>query len=105
MVSWFCNASCDAVHTLDLPNGNRTTDERLIDFADREVRVLISKDGDFVDSHLLFGRPSRLLLISTGNISNPDLGLLMVPVIPNLVTEFQSNNFVELNQAGILARG
>jgi len=58
-----------------------------------------------VDSHLLFGRPSRLLLISTGNISNPDLGLLMVPVIPNLVTEFQSNNFVELNQAGILARG
>lgn len=104
MVTWLRNAGCDAAHTLDLPNGNRTADDQLIDFADRELRVLITKDGDFVDSHLLFSRPSKLLLISTGNISNADLELIMVPLIPNLVTEFQSNNFMELNQSGILAR-
>ena len=60
MVAWLHDAGCDAVHTLDLPDGNRTTDDQLIDFADRQVRVLVTKDGDFVDSHLLFGRPGKL---------------------------------------------
>jgi hypothetical protein len=31
------------VHTLDLPDGNRTTDERINDVADREQRVVVSK--------------------------------------------------------------
>lgn len=26
MTSWLGGAACDAVHTLDLPDGNRTTD-------------------------------------------------------------------------------
>jgi predicted nuclease of predicted toxin-antitoxin system len=42
----------DAVHTLDLPEGNRTPDDRLCDLCGSDERVLISKDRDFVDSHL-----------------------------------------------------
>jgi predicted nuclease of predicted toxin-antitoxin system len=33
MTGWLSNAGCDAVHTLDLPNGNRSTDEQIIEFA------------------------------------------------------------------------
>jgi predicted nuclease of predicted toxin-antitoxin system len=98
-------AGCDAVHTLDLPHGNRTTAEQINDVADGEQRVLITKDADFVDTHVLRGRPARLLLISTGNISNRNLEALMVPLIPDIVREFGSHVFVELGRSGITVRG
>jgi predicted nuclease of predicted toxin-antitoxin system len=73
MTAWLATAGCSAIHTLDLPDANRTTDEQINDLADKEQRVVITKDADFVDSHLLRGRPPKLLLISTENISNRDL--------------------------------
>lgn len=82
MTEWLAAAGGDAIHTLDLPDANRTTDEQIIDLADREQRVVVTKDSDFVDSHLLRGRPPKLLLISTGNISNRDLEALVVPLLP-----------------------
>src|SRR5437868_6847154 len=57
MTAWLAAAGCDAIHTLDLPDANRTTDEQINDVADREQRVVVTKDADFVDSHLLRGRP------------------------------------------------
>ncbi len=105
MVAWLVAAGCDARHTLDLPDGNRTTDEQVIAVADRELRVVVTKDADFVDSHILGGRPARLLLISTGNISNRDLEALVVPLIPEIVREFATQSFLELGQMGIVVRG
>ena len=96
MTAWLTAAGCDAVHTLDLPDGNRTTDERINDVADREQRVVVTKDADFVDSHLLRNRPAKLLLISTGNISNRDLEALATPLIPDIIREFQTHLFLEL---------
>lgn len=60
----------DAIHTLDLPRGNSTTDLELINIADQYDRVVISKDNDFLDSYLLNGSPKKLLLVTTGNINN-----------------------------------
>jgi predicted nuclease of predicted toxin-antitoxin system len=105
MTGWLASAGCDAIHTLDLPDGNRTTDEQVNDVADREQRVVISKDSDFVDGHLLRGRPAKLLLVSTGNISNQALEALIVPLLPDIIREFQSNLFLELGPAGITIRG
>jgi predicted nuclease of predicted toxin-antitoxin system len=105
MTGWLTAAGCDAVHTLDLPDGNRTTDEQINDVADREQRVVVTKDADFVDSHVLLGRPAKLLLISTGNISNRDLEALVVPLIPDILREFQVHSFLELGPAGIVIRG
>lgn len=76
MVGWLSDAGCDALHTLDLPDGNRTSDFLIIDSAEREDRVVITKNADFVNEHLLHGRPWKLLLIATGNISNRDLECL-----------------------------
>jgi predicted nuclease of predicted toxin-antitoxin system len=90
---------------LNLPNGNRTTDQQIIDAADQEQRAGVTKDADFVDSHILQGRLARLLLISTGNITNREREALMVPVIPAIFQEFQTNSFIELGRGGIIARG
>jgi predicted nuclease of predicted toxin-antitoxin system len=105
MAGWLAAAGNDAVHTLDLPDGNRTTDAQINDVAEREQRVVVSKDADFVDGHLLHGRPPKLLLISTGNISNRNLEALVVPLIPDIVREFQTHSFLELGPGGIVVRG
>ena len=105
MTAWLTVGGCNAIHTLDLPHANRTTDEQIHDVADREQRVVITKDADFVDSHLLRGRPPKLILISTGNIRNQDLEALLVPLIPDIVREFGSHAFLELGRAGITVRG
>ena len=104
MAGWLTAAGCDAVHTLDLPDGNRTTDEQVNDLVDREQRVVITKDADFVDTHVLRGRPAKLLLVSTGNIINRDLEALMVPLFPDIVREFGSHSFLELGRSGITVR-
>ena len=105
MAAWLAAAGCDAVHTLDLPDGNRTTDEQINDQAEREQRVVVTKDADFVDSHLLRGRPPKLLLVSTGNITNAELESLVTPLFPDIIREFGSNAFLELSRAGITIRG
>ncbi len=67
------DAGHDVVHTLDLPAGNRTTDEEINELSIRYLRAVITKDTDFVDSFLLLQRPHKLLLVSTGNFTNADL--------------------------------
>ena len=56
---WLRAAGCDAVHTLDLPDANHTSDARIIDLAERDQRAVVTKDADFVDSHTLHGRPAE----------------------------------------------
>ncbi|HEY1376651.1 MAG TPA: DUF5615 family PIN-like protein [Gemmataceae bacterium] len=105
MVAWLVGAGGDAKHTLDLPDGNRSTDQQVIAVADREQRVVVTKDADFVNSHLLSGRPGKLLLVSTGNITNRELEQLVVPLLPGIDQSFQSNVFIELTRTGIVVRG
>ena len=63
----------DVVHTSELPDGNRTPDRKITRIAEVQDRIVVTKDRDFVDGHLLSGAPRRLLLVSTGNIRNDDL--------------------------------
>lgn len=67
---WIIEEGYDCNHTLDLPEGNDTQDEAIIKYVDSEDRIIISKDTDFYNSNLLRGKPRRVLLITTGNISN-----------------------------------
>ena len=105
LVVWLNNAGSFAIHTLDLPDGNRTSDSQVAAYADQEQSVVISKDADFVNSHLLHGQPAKLLLISTGNVSNRELELLLMPLLPEILTEFESSHFLELVHEGLIIRG
>jgi predicted nuclease of predicted toxin-antitoxin system len=102
---WLLAAGCDAVHTLDLPDGNASTDVQIIEYADREQRVVVTKDADFVDSHTLRGRPAKLLLISTGNLSNTELEAIILSLLPSILRELDSCSFIELSRAGLIIRG
>ena len=96
------DAGHDALHTLDLPKGNRTTDTEINEISAREHRVVITKDADFVSSFLLERTPYKLLLISTGNIANADLEALFVPLISALATAFDTYAYVELTRTTLI---
>lgn len=57
------HAGHDAIHTLDLPERNKTGGEEIIETALREQRVVVTKDSDFLNSFLLVRRPAKLLLV------------------------------------------
>ena len=105
MTAWISRFGGDAIHTLDLPTGNRTTDSNVIEVADQQQRVLITKDADFVDGHVLFGRPAQLLLISTGNINNRDLETLLTSTLSEIICCFEEYSFIELGRSGMINRG
>jgi len=93
----------DAMHTLELPLRNKTTDLVLQDLCTREGRVLVTKDSDFVDSLLLRREPSRLLLISTGNITNRELETLFRLHLSTIIDTLDHHVFVELDRNGIMS--
>jgi len=95
----------DAVHTLDLQDGNRTTDQRICEIADAESRVVVTKDRDFVDSFMVRGSPGRLIFVTTGNIRNDELVELFVRRIPEIESSLRSSRFLEFSRSGLLVRG
>ena len=92
----------DAVHTLDLPSRNRTTDSELVALAINEGRVVVTKDSDFVDSFLLSGAPPKLLLVSTGNISNDELSKLFGANLAAIEKALARHDLVELNASALI---
>ena len=88
----------DVVHTLDLPLGNATPDSDIIAASLEQERVVITKDADFVQSFLLHGRPHKLLLVSTGNITNDELLALFEMRRVELVDLLASSSFVEMTR-------
>ncbi len=91
-------AGHDVTHTFELPERNRTSDHVITATADEEERVVMTKDADFVNSFLLHRHPKKLLLISTGNISNQDLETVVLKYLPDAVRALNSHDFVEMGR-------
>jgi len=92
----------NAVHTLDLPDGNATSDAALLVYSDENNCVVMTKDSDFSTAFWLRGRPYKLLLISTGNIRNVELETLLVANFQPLIAVLTENRFVELTREHII---
>ena len=95
---WLCEQGHDAIHTMDLPARNATSDAEVINCAERDQRIVVTKDADFVESFLVSGRTPLLWLISTGNIGNSELESLIRANLPALVGAFHTARFVELSR-------
>ncbi len=88
----------DAVHTIALPDGNRSTDSQIAQLADADGRVVVTKDQDFRDGHLLVQSPRRLLVVTTGNITNTALLSIFGLHLDAIVSALEEADFVELSQ-------
>lgn len=92
----------DAIHTLNLPLGNATTDDEIRRLSIDEERVVITKDSDFEDSFWLSGIPPKLILVTTGNISNGELLKIFENNFTNIVQSLSDNCFVEIDQQNVI---
>jgi len=68
----------------------------LCEVADQQERVVVTKDRDFRDGHLLRGTPRRLLVVATGNTSDAALVALFEANGTAVVSALQEADFVEL---------
>ncbi|MFX0574054.1 DUF5615 family PIN-like protein [Nocardia nepalensis] len=99
------NAGHDVVHTCTIAQGNRTTDDEIAAIADREDRVVVTKDRDFWIGHILDRSPRSLLIVSTGNIANAVLLQLFSDHLAEIVQLLAESAVVELGRDRLVAHG
>ncbi len=98
LAEFLIQAGHDAVHTSELPDGNRSADRQIAQRADSDGRIVVTKDGDFRDSHLLARSPRQLLVVATGNITNDVLLELFELHLDAIAAALDQANLVELSQ-------
>lgn len=96
------NKELDVIHTDNLPNKEQTTDREIREHSIKEDRIVISKDADFLDSHLIIGIPKKFLYISTGNMINRELFALVENNIDQIKELFKTYNLIELNSEELI---
>jgi len=94
----------DALHTLDLPSANRTPDREVVEIAERERRVVVTKDADFVHARVLTGRPALMVLLPTGNTSNAELERCFLDRLEQILSLLGESGFVEVTLHDIVVR-
>ncbi len=91
----------DAIHVKRLPRAGDTPDAEIIAFADRDSRIVVTKDDDFRHSYEVTGRPAQLLQIALGNMRNRELLAHITAHHDDIVTAFGVADFVELRATGL----
>ena len=102
LVSRLRESGFEAIHTLDLPMGNRTPDSLINDLSIREQYIVITKDADFVNTFLLHHKPYKLLLVSTGNIRNKELETLFLANMEKIAKGFEMFDFIEIDRKEVI---
>ena len=97
----FAKAGQEAMHTLDLPDQNASRDGALNRVSVMEQRVVVSKDTDFYYSHLLHGRPWKLVLVRTGNMGLKDTKALFERHLPAIITALSTCTLVEIDRQSV----
>jgi predicted nuclease of predicted toxin-antitoxin system len=91
-------AAYDAIHTRDLPDQNATQDSKINDISVQQKRIVVTKDADFLHSFLINKEPYKLLLVTTGNITNGELEALFLENLPHLTALFEQHAYIELGR-------
>ena len=96
------NQNHDSIHTSQLPNRNSSTDQEIVELSLHEKRIVISKDSDFYNRYLRLSEPHKLIIISTGNISNQELLKLIDKNFGKIAEEIELNNVIEITANSII---
>jgi predicted nuclease of predicted toxin-antitoxin system len=92
----------DTMHTKDLLQQNATPDTDINAVSIAQSRIVVTKDRDFFDSFLICKEPYKLLLVTTGNITNTELEALFLKNLPRLAELFQESSLIELSRDAII---
>ena len=96
------NLGYDVIHTKNLPLKNATPDSEINKLSILEQRIVVTKDKDFLDSFLIKQEPYKLLLITTGNISNKQIEQLFLQNITQIIELFLTYDFLEMTRDSLI---
>ena len=88
----------DSIHTKELLLRNATPDSEINIISLKEQRIVITKDTDFWDSFYVSQEPYKLLLITTGNVSNKELEAILLRNLEQLTELFIKYSLIEMNR-------
>jgi len=94
----------DSIHTLDLLNKNLTSDSKIIELCEKQNKVVITKDSDFLESKLIRNKPQKLVLVLTGNIRNDLLINIFDTQIGKIMELLKSSDVIEIGTSSIIAK-
>ncbi|QHV01265.1 DUF5615 family PIN-like protein [Synechocystis sp. CACIAM 05] len=92
----------DSIHTKELPLQNATPDAVINLISISEQRILITKDSDFWDSFYIQGQPYKLLLVTTGNISNKELEFIFIKNLEKIIELFTNYSLIEISRDAVI---
>lgn len=92
----------DALHTLDLPNGNASTDNEINEISLRDNRIVISKDVDFYDRFWQKLEPYKLIYLTTGNIPTKKLIEIFENNLSVIIENISFYSVIEINRRSIV---
>ncbi len=100
---WLMQSGVDAIHTLDLPKSNLTSDLELIEEYSSSTVVIVSKDKDFPHQRIIRGKPEMLLWITTGNLVNQELLELFEKNFDYINSSFHGGSkFIEMDNVSVI---
>ncbi len=91
----------DSIHTKELILQNATPDNEINTISLREQRIVITKDLDFWDSFYIRQEPFKLLLVTTGNISNKELESLFIKNVEQITKLFEQYSLIEMSRDAV----
>ena len=104
LAKWIVAQGKEAIHTLDLPDQNSTSDSEIIRVSTTLLDcVVVSKDKDFPERRFVKGLPDRLLWVTTGNIKNSVLLDLFTSAFASIDEQFSEGaKFIELSDSTLI---
>lgn len=91
-----------AIHTLDLPNRNKTYDREIIELSLKEQFIVISKDADFYNAYLCKGEPYKLIYLKVGNLSTSEIIILFDKNLDVIINQISINYVIEISNRNII---
>lgn len=93
---------CSAIHVNQILQKWHTSDIAISSYADEHDLVVITKDSDFLNSHLIYKTPKKLIRVVLGNISNSELINLFEKYLLSLLPLYEQTEFyVEISKEQI----
>lgn len=102
VVAFYLTLGCEALHINDILSGSETKDAAIAQYADEHEMVVLTKDKDFLDTHLIKKTPRRLIKINLGNISNNTLLEILNFHHATFCEFFKKGGCVEVNTSYIV---
>ena len=97
----FVEKGFDCIHTLDLEDGNNTSDKIINKISVAEQRIVITKDSDFYDSFIIKNKPYKLILVKLGNTSKKEVIQFFKDYFEEIIEKLKVESMILLSKERI----